>query len=359
MFTWRTTTVVYEDSPYGARILAALFSVLQGYNIRVMDSIALPVGVTEDYLDKVLYNLKETPTRVFIVHMAPDLAARVFYQATVAGMMSDGYIWIATSSIGSTVESLSIDKVDHMQGVVTFRPYVQATGHIMNFTARLKSRFLLENPGIHNVHNPSTQLLWAYDTAWALAKAVHIARMSSSTPGRMLLGAVLNTTFDGLSGRFRLVNGQLELSTHEVINIVGKGARTVGFWTPESGILKSLETNSVKGLKQVLWPGHLAIAPKGWDVSSNRRPLRIVVPEKQGFNQFVEVTYSPTTNSSTIRGYCIDIFDMVMKNLPYPVAYQYVPVSDSSRNYDNLLSLVHEKVSADLVVDIRENISEL
>nr|XP_020159407.1 glutamate receptor 2.8-like [Aegilops tauschii subsp. strangulata] len=351
MFTWRTTTVVYEDSPYGARILAALFSALQGYNIRVMDSIALPVGVTDDYLDKVLYNLKETPTRVFIVHMHPDLAARVFYQATIAGMMSDGYIWIATSTIGSVVESLSADKIDHMQGVVTFRPYVQATGHIMNFTARFKSRFLLDNPGIHNVHNPSTQLLWAYDTAWALAKAVHIARMSSSTPWRMLLGAVLNTAFDGLSGRFGLVNGQLQLSTHEVINIVSKGARKVGFWMPESGILKSLETNSAKGLKQVLWPGHLAIAPKGWDVSSNRRPLRMVVPEKQGFNQFVEVTYSPATNSSTVRGYCIDIFDMVMKNLPYPVAYQYVPVSDSSRNYDNLLSLVHEKKADGMVGD--------
>jgi ABC-type branched-subunit amino acid transport system substrate-binding protein len=355
MFTWHTTTVVYEDSPYGAHILPSLFYALQSYNTRVMDSIALPVGVTRDYLNKVLYNLKETPTRVFIVHMLPELAARVFYQATIAGMMSDGYIWIATSSIGTVVDSLSPDKIDHMQGVVTLRPYVQETGHVMDFTARFKARVRLENPGINDEHSPSVQLLWAYDTAWALAKAVHIARVSRSAPGSTLLGAVLNTTFDGMAGRFRLVNGHLKLSSYEIINIVGKGARTVGIWTPDSGIFKNLETNNAEGLKQILWPGHLATAPKGWDVSSNGPPLRIVVPEKQGFNQLVEVSYSRTDNSFT--NCCL--FDMLMKNLPYPVAYNYLPVSVSSHSYDSLLNLVHDKVSVSLIdVDIRKKIRQ-
>lgn len=359
MFTWRTATVLYEDSPYGAHILPALFYALQGYNLHLMDSIALPVGVTGDYLNQILYNIKETPTRVFIVHMLPDLAARVFYQATVAGMMSDGYIWIATSSIGTVVDSLSPDKIDHMQGVVTLRPYVQATTHVMNFTARLNARFRLENPGINDVHNPSTQLLWAYDTTWALAKAVHIARVSSSTPGRTLLGAMLNTTFDGMAGRFILVNGHLHLSSYEIINIVDKGARTVGFWTPESRIIKNLKTSGAKGLKKILWPGHLATTPKGWDVSSNGSPLRVIVPEKQGFNQLVEVSYSRTANSFTVRGYCIDIFDMLMKNLPYPVAYHYVPVIDSSSSYDSLLSLVREKKADGMVGDTTITVSRM
>lgn len=357
VFTWRTAIVVYEDSPYGAGILPALFYALQGYNTRIMDSVALPIDVTEDYLNTVLYNLKETPTRVFIVHMPPDLAARVFHQASTAGMMSDGYVWIATASIGSVVDSLSPDKIDHMQGVVTFRPYVQATGHVMNFTSRFKARFRLDNPSILDVHNPSMLMLWAYDTAWAVATAVNIDRVSSSTPGRALLGAVLNTTFDGLAGRFRLVNGQLQLSSYEVVNIIGKGARTVGVWTPKSGIFKNLKTNSENGLKQILWPGDVAIAPKGWDVSSNGRLLRIVVPAKHGFNQLLDVSYSPATNRSTVTGYCIDVFGMLMKNLPYSVAYRYVPMplSDSSGNYDSLLNLVHEKVSVDMInVDTRK-----
>ncbi|KAK1604453.1 hypothetical protein QYE76_028126 [Lolium multiflorum] len=328
-------------------------------DIFLYSTIALPVGMTGDYLNQILYNIKETPTRVFIVHMLPDLAARVFYQATVAGMMSDGYIWIATSSIGTVVDSLSPDKIDHMQGVVTLRPYVEATAHVMNFTARLNARFRLENPGINDVHNPSTQLLWAYDTAWALAEAVHIARVSSSTPGRTLLGAMLNTTFDGMAGRFMLVNGHLQLSSYEIINIVDKGARTVGFWTPESRIIKNLKTSGAKGLEQILWPGHLATTPKGWDVSSNGSPLRIIVPEKQGFNQLVEVSYSRAANSFTVRGYCIDIFDMLMKNLPYPVAYHYVPVIDSSSSYDSLLSLVREKKADGMVGDTTITMSRM
>ncbi|CAN6172841.1 unnamed protein product [Urochloa humidicola] len=342
MFKWKTAILVYEDSPYGVGILPELVYTLQGYNVQIRDSLALPVDATESYLDSVMYNLKEKSTRVFIVHMLPDLAARIFHRASVAGMMSDGYVWIATAGIGTAVDSLSPDSFDDMQGVVTFRPYVQATARATNFTVRFKERFQLENP--------SVPLLWAYDTAWSLATAINKYRVSSSTPGTALLSALFNTTFDGIAGRFRLVNGQLQLSTYEVVNIIGKGARTVGFWTPESGIFRNLKSNNEKELKQILWPGDIAIAPRGWDVSSTGRPLHITVPSRHGFNQFVEVSYSPTTNTSIVTGYCIDVFDLLMKNLPYPVAYQYVPLTDTA-GYENLLNLVYENKADAMVGD--------
>ncbi|TVU12252.1 hypothetical protein EJB05_45887, partial [Eragrostis curvula] len=349
MFAWRTAILIFEDSPYGASILPDLAYTLPNYNTRITDSVALPVDVTEDHLETVIHNLKGQPTRVLIVHMLPDLAARVFNRAMVAGMMSDGYVWIATAGIGSAVDSFSPDRIDNMQGIITFRPHVQTTGRVMNFTARFKERFKLENPSIRDVRDPSVLLLWAYDTAWAFAAAVNTYGLSSSTNGTTVLGSILNTTFDGLAGQFKLVNGQLQLSVYEVVNIIGKGARTVGFWMPESGIFKNLNAKNEKGLKQILWPGDLAIAPKGWDVSSNGRPLRVVVPSIHGFKQLVDVFYSPSSNTSTVTGYCIDIFSAVMKNLPYPVSYQYVPFSDSTRSYDSLLSLVYEK-KADAVV---------
>ncbi|CAL5051499.1 unnamed protein product [Urochloa decumbens] len=348
MFTWRTAVFIYEDSPYGASILPELVYTLQGYNTRITDSLALHIGVTDDYLDTVIYNLKENSTRVFIVHMLPDLAARVFHRASVADMMSDGYVWIATAGIGSAVDSLGPNRFDDMQGVVTFRPYVQATDRVINFTVRFKERFQMENSGTRDVPNPSVPLLWAYDTAWSLATAVNKYRVSSSTPGTALLSAVLNTTFDGLAGRFRLVNGQLQLSTYEVININGKGARTVGFWTPESGLFRNFKANNVKGLKPILWPGDIAIAPRGWDVSSTGRPLRIIVPSRSGFSQLVEASYSSTTNTFTFTGYCIDVFDVLMKNMPYPVAYQYVT---DNNHYDSLLNLVYEKEADAMVGD--------
>ncbi|KAL6861898.1 hypothetical protein ACP4OV_017598 [Aristida adscensionis] len=359
MFSWRTAILVYEDSPFGAGILPELVYTLQGYNMRITDSIAVPIDATEDYLATVMYNLKENSTRVFIVHMLPDLAARIFHWANVAYMMSDGYVWIATASIGSAVDNFSPERIDHMQGVVTFRPYVQAVDRVRNFTARFQERFQMENPGINKMRQPSVLMLWAYDTAWAVAAAVNTYRVSTSTPGRTFLGAVLNTTFDGLAGRFRLVNGELPPSVYEVVNIVGKGARTVGFWMLESGIFKNLKENNEKGLKQILWPGDTAIVPKGWDMSSNGRPLHIIVPSRHGFKQLVEVSYSPTTNTSAVTGYCIDVFGLLMKNLPYPVSYQYVPFTDSTRGYDSFVSLVYEKKADAAVGDMTITVSRM
>lgn len=175
-----------------------------------------------------------------------------------------------------------------------------------------------------------------------LLQQINRNRVSCSTPGKTLLGAVLNTTFDGLAGRFRLVNGLPQVSTYEVVNIISKGARTVGFWTPESGIFKNVKANNEKGLKQILWSGDLATPPRGWDASSTGSPLRVSVPSRHGFNELVKVSYSPANISFIVTGYCIDVFDVLMKNLPYPVAYQYVPFN---RTYDGILNLVYEKVS--------------
>ncbi|KAF0901991.1 hypothetical protein E2562_011819 [Oryza meyeriana var. granulata] len=108
MFNWRAAVVLYQNSPYGASILPDLAYATQGYNIRVIGRVALPIDVTEDYLNNVLHSLKEMPTQVFVVHMLPYLAARVLRQANVAGMMSDGYVWIATTSIGNVLSEYEI-----------------------------------------------------------------------------------------------------------------------------------------------------------------------------------------------------------------------------------------------------------
>lgn len=48
-----------------------------------------------------------------------------------------------------------------------------------------------------------------------------------------------------------------------------------------------------------------------------------------------------------------------MKNLPYSVAYRYVPFSDSSGNYDSLLNLVHEKKADGVVGDTTITMSRM
>jgi hypothetical protein len=162
--------------------------------------------------------------------------------------------------------------VDVVQGVVSLQPYVEATDDVRSFSARLRVRSRLENLGDADVDS-TVMRLWAYDTAWAIASAVEAAGVPSpafqtppqSTPltdldwlgvsatGATLLKAVLATTFDGIVGKFKLVDGQLQLQACEVVNIMGKVARMVGFWTPVSGISRDLITGSSNALKQILW----------------------------------------------------------------------------------------------------------
>jgi hypothetical protein len=285
------------------------------------------------------------PTRVFIVHMVHPLAARLFRRAKKAGMMSEGYVWVATDGVGGFMDRLSDEDVDAMQGVVSLQPYVEVTDAVKNFSARFRARSRRENPNDEYAVDSSVMRLWAYDTAWAIASAAEAAgvdqafqapqqsttltdldRLGVSATGATLLKAVLATTFDGtLSGKFKLVDGQLQLAAYEVVNILGKGARTVGFWTPQSGISQDLNPSSSKGLKQILWPGEPRSTPKGWTVSPNGRMLVVAVPIKSGFKQFVDISMNSTTGETKVTGYTIDVFDEVMKNMPYPVSYQYVP----------------------------------
>ncbi|CAD6249184.1 unnamed protein product [Miscanthus lutarioriparius] len=310
-FGWHAAAVVYEDSPYGSGILPALAGELQGVGARITDRAAVP---SDDRIDAMLYGFKAMATRVFVVHMNPFLAVRFFRRAREAGMMTEDYAWVATDGVGSVVDALSSDDVSAMEGVVSLRPFVQVTDPVK------------------------------------LLRTIDLDRLGVSATGATLLKAVRETTFRGLAGNFALVDGQRQPPEYEFVSIVGKSSRAVGFWTPEAGITQTLGADGAKGLKKILWPGDSISSPRGWVVSPNGRQLRVAVPVKHGFKEFVGVQRDSTNRTANITGYCIEVFDAVIgKYMPYPVSYQYVPYDYSSESYDNLVSLVPEQ-RADIVV---------
>ncbi|KAE8806543.1 Glutamate receptor 2.8 [Hordeum vulgare] len=365
-FGWRAAVVLHEDSPYGTGILPALADALQSVDSAVIvERVAVPSGAHDDALDALLYRLKAMPTRVFLVHANYRLAVRLFRRADKAGMMSKGYAWVTTDGLGGLADRLSPEDLDAMQGVVSFRPHVEFTSQVKNFSARFRARFRRDNPDSDDdvINDPTVTRLWSYDTAWAIATAAEAAsvpgpafrtpqrsraltdldRLGVSATGAALLRALLNTTFDGMAGRFKLVEGQLQVAAYEVVNIIGNGARTVGFWTPESGISRDLHVGGDKverQLKHIIWPGETLSKPKGWTASQNGRVLKVAVPVKNGFKQFVDVVWEKNSTKPKFTGYCIDVFDAVMKNLPYPVSYQYVPFHRSPDSYEKLVDQV-------------------
>ncbi|KAF2302826.1 hypothetical protein GH714_008572 [Hevea brasiliensis] len=230
-------------------------------------------------------------------------------------MMSEGYVWIMT---GVMTSSITPQVMDSMQGVLGIRPYVPQTQELENFKVRWKRKFQ-QVDGELNIYG-----LQAYDAATALAMAIEKA------------------------GDFHFVNGQLPSSAFQIVNVIGEKPRELGFWTPGNGLVKKLNSltnkssysTSKSNLSPVIWPGD-STSPKGWEIPTNGNKLRIGVPVKDGFSEFVKVTRDASTNTTTVKGYCIDVFDAVVKALPYALTYEYIPFAKpdgrSAGTYDDMV----------------------
>ncbi|CAK9140850.1 unnamed protein product [Ilex paraguariensis] len=186
--------------------------------------------------------------------------------------------------------------------------------------------------------------IWAYDGIWALAKAVErvgtesppvtnnqgtglrlfdLAEISVSQSGRTLLNEILQTKFRGLSGEFQIMNGKLKSQEFEIVNVIGKGERTVGFWTSTDGIKREMY-RSVHGLETIIWPGGSTIIPKGWMMSMSGKKLRVGVPTNPGFKELVHVDQNQA-NETTVTGFCIAVFKAAIEALPFEVPYEFIP----------------------------------
>ncbi|RVW72774.1 Glutamate receptor 2.1 [Vitis vinifera] len=216
---------------------------------------------TDDQILEELYKLMTMSTRVFIVHMLIPLGPGLFTRANEIGMMEEGYVWILTDGLTDISSTLDPSVIDSMQGVLGVKPHVPRLKELESFKIRWKRKIQQEYPT-----NERFELnifgLWAYDAAYGLAMAVEklgptnfsfqkfiTSRNSTdrdtirvSQIGPNLLQSLLSTRFKGLSGDFQFFNRQLRSSAFQVVNVIGKGERGVGFWTPESGTIRKLHS---------------------------------------------------------------------------------------------------------------------
>ncbi|XP_030448778.1 glutamate receptor 2.1-like [Syzygium oleosum] len=369
-FCWKEAVLIYVDNEFGEGVIPFLIDALEEIDTRVPYRSLIPPSATDNQILLELYKLMTMQTRVFIVHMSPTLGSRLFAKAKEVGMMSKGYVWILTNGITDQLNLVDSSVVaSSMQGVLGIKTYVPDTQNLDNFTVRWKIKFQQDNP---SVLNPTLNIFgyWAYDNAWALAMVVEkmgaanfTFQMNASTDatdldtigisqnGKELLQELANTNFTGLAGNFSLVDGQLKSSAFQIVNINGNAARGIGFWTLENGLLRDLKSlhaskysASNSNLKSVLWPGDSTSVPKGWEIPTTGKRLKILVPVKDGFNQFVKVTRDPSTNTSQVTGYCIDIFQAVIEKLPYVVAYDLIPFAlpngSSAGSYNDMIDQV-------------------
>ncbi|KAJ0963083.1 hypothetical protein J5N97_028205 [Dioscorea zingiberensis] len=349
---WRKVSIVYEDIEYTATtIIPYLADALGDANI---DSRVALSSYDSSFIQE-LDMLRSRPFRVFIVHTSIELATRLFAEANKMGMMSDGYVWITTDAITSKLDLVNSSVIDSMQGVLGVKNYVKPSAQINDFRISFQKRYHSEYPE-EEKREPQLSALTAYDAVRAIARAINQKSRSGghqkiqnhtlsgplsvaiSEDGWSLLDGIKQTNFTGLSGEFFFQEGDFSPSTtFQIVNLVGKSYRELGFWLSDCGFSKSSERKegnetSMKILGQVYWPGGPWSVPKGWVSLTNEQPLRVAVPARAVFPEFVRV--KNVKNETSAEGFSIDVFKEILKRLPYSLPYEFHPFNCS---YDSFL----------------------
>ncbi|CAI9090042.1 OLC1v1024726C1 [Oldenlandia corymbosa var. corymbosa] len=377
-FGWRAAVPIYVDTEFGEGIVPYLSDALQDVEAHIPYRSVIHPSASDPEIVAELYKLMTMQTRVFIVHMPPTLGYRLFALAKQVGMMTEEYAWIVTTGMTNHLSFLHPSKKKYMEGVLGVVPHVPRRKKLNRFISRWRRK----NQQLIDDHvDLSFFGLWAYDAATALAKAVEGAYISTmrsketiqsssvhhqvsaiSQIGKSLPTVLSKTRFNGLTGSFNIVDGQLQSAYFKILNIMTNGERAVGFWSPEKGLTRTLKlpesrlySSSQVSLKGIIWPGDTTSTPKGWVIPTNGKKLKIGIPVRGG-NAFVNVVRDPSTNKTTFTGYSIDVFDTLMNMLPYHVPYEYVPFSkpngESAGTYNDLVYQVYLKKFDAVVGDI-------
>ncbi|KAL6289619.1 hypothetical protein ACE6H2_007129 [Prunus campanulata] len=374
MFKWRDVILLYENTDYGRDIIPFFINSLEEANVTIVYKSCIAASSADEQIIEELRNLTKLKTTVFVVHTSHFLVPRLFFNAKKLGLLSEGYAWIMTStSMNFLHSSMDSSVIESTQGVLGLKSYFPASTRLHNLTSRLRRIFYMQGPNIE-VSAVIPDGIWAYDATWALAEAVertwtstglnlvNLNNITSSKHGLLLLQEILQTRFKGLSGEeIQYPNGMLVSSAFEIVNVIGKGERRVGFWPCEEKHTRdSYPLNnrrnllSTNDLETIIWPGGSSTIPRGSKMqlsTSSEIKLRIGVPVKNGFFELVKMNHDIQTNRTYFTGFCIDVFEAAISALPYEVNYEFVPFAIGiDGSYNDLVLQTFDALVGDITI---------
>uniref|UniRef100_A0A453JN69 Glutamate receptor n=1 Tax=Aegilops tauschii subsp. strangulata TaxID=200361 RepID=A0A453JN69_AEGTS len=380
-YGWREVVAVYDDTDYGRGIVPYLADALQKIDVRVPYRSVIPSSATSETIIKKLTELMAMQTRVFIVHMSSTMTSLLFMKAKELGMMNQGFAWITTSGVANIMDTLNPRVIEAMNGVLGVRYHVSRSQELDNLSKRWNKMYLQDNPD----ESPSNKLsivgLWGYDTIWALARAAEkvgvsnttnkpllsiknstcLESMTISTKGHELLKTIVQNKFKGFGGEFDLTYRQQHKAyVFQIINVVGRGWREIGFWTVKSGLSRQLKQDGFKktgqqsmhDLNPVIWPGESTKIPMGWEIPAVGKKLRVGVRSSK-IPEFIKTYKDAVKNATTVSGLTVDIFEEAVKRLPFPLSYEYLEFDTTdTRSYNDFVYHVYLQEYDIAVADI-------
>ncbi|KAL8240029.1 hypothetical protein R6Q59_013384 [Mikania micrantha] len=381
-YGWREVIAIFIDDDYGRNGVLALDDTLAARRCRISYKIGIQPGLEygrSEIMD-ILVKIALMEARVIVLHVYPDIGFLVFSVARYLGMMGDGYVWIGTDWLSSFLDSsvpYPSDKMENMQGVLALRQHTPDTLKKRELT----SKFRRLTGGAFGLNSYG---LYAYDTVWVIAHALeaffnqggvvsfsndsrltaggledlHLDALKVFDGGKLLLDNIWRSDFVGLTGHIKFnPDRNLVNPAYDIMNIIGTGFRTVGYWSNGSGlsiltpeVLQVNRSTRTQELHSVIWPGEIVTKPRGWVFPNNGKLLKIAVPLRVSYKEFV----SQLPGSNMSKGFCIDVFIAAVNLLPYAVPYQFVPYGNGKENpsYTDLVGLIAAGVYDGAVGDI-------
>uniref|UniRef100_A0A6N2M6H9 Glutamate receptor n=1 Tax=Salix viminalis TaxID=40686 RepID=A0A6N2M6H9_SALVM len=367
-YGWKEVIAIYGDDDYGRNGIAALGDKLAERRCKISFKAPLTPAATREEITDLLVKVASTESRILVVHTFSSWGPVVFSVAQYLGMMGPGYVWIATNWLSTLLETdspLPAGTLDDIQGVLTLRMYTPDSELKRKFVSRWSTLTSGTTAYGSNPMGLSTYGLYAYDTVWLLAHAInaffdqggnisfsndsrlaalrggslHLDALNIFNAGNLLRQNILQVNMTGVTGKFKFnPDGNLIHPAYDIINVIGNGIRRIGYWSNYSGLsvvppetLYSRPPNrssSSQKLHGVIWPGQTAQKPRGWVYPENGRHLRIAVPSRVSYCEFV----SQVPGTDKFAGYCIDVFTAAINLLPYAVPYKLIPYGDGVTN---------------------------
>ncbi|KAJ7525756.1 hypothetical protein O6H91_17G064700 [Diphasiastrum complanatum] len=360
-FGWRQVIALYSND-LGTGGIDALDDALSGTGVKVVLREGLNPGISRDGIETVLEQLSKQGSTIFILHMSVSLSRRLLIEAYNVGLMNIGYVWIVTEATASILDTIFLDDefVRSVQGVIGIRSVIPESPQLQVFMNQWKRSILSEK----NIYAPaliSSYGLYAYDSLWTIAKALDIflnqnlnisflpskrfpddaggqtdlANLKVFQTGPVLLQGILGANFTGITGKIQFDNRDLMGSALKIVNMVGKDVRAVGYWN-----------NDTRLSRNIIWPGGSTQIPRGWMFPRTGYPLKIGLPNKKGYSEFVNVTND--------TGFCIAVFEAACQLLPYSINYTFKPFGSGSTNpsYDDLIHGIITKEFDAVVGDV-------
>ncbi|KAK9064274.1 hypothetical protein SSX86_015654 [Deinandra increscens subsp. villosa] len=334
-YNWKRVIAVHEDSMYGGeyRAVSLLSEELQKIGSFIEHSVVVPRFTSSlDQKETVRKNLVDVLTtkqsRVFIVLKSSlQAATRVFEEASKLGLVGRDSVWILGDSFSSLLDSLDPSVFQLVQGALGVKTYYSDKSALFldfksNFKTVFRSNYPEEDksePGIYAIH--------AYDSIETISLALD-----------------------------HLGNSNYTDELFQLVNIIGKSYKELGFWSPSSEFSNNHGQEGHHSLKQlaVNWPGDLiSRVPKGWAMPNDGKKMKIGVPDATSFKRFVKVEWIESTNETKYSGFCIDIFESMVavleKQYGYALPYEYV---NHSGSYDDMIDQVYYKKFDAVVGDV-------